>query len=63
VPRVRLRVHWSVTSTGRGADDVENAVSSISACWIVFFAELLPSNAMIKSVTLSCLAIENEGTI
>jgi hypothetical protein len=27
VPRVRLRVHWSVTNAGRGADDIENTVS------------------------------------
>jgi hypothetical protein len=30
VSRVRLRVHWSVTSTGRDADDIENTASSIT---------------------------------
>jgi hypothetical protein len=49
VSRVRLQVHWSVTSTGRGADDIENIASSIVACWTVF-TELLPGNALIKSV-------------
>jgi hypothetical protein len=29
--RVRLRVHWSLTSTGRGANDIENTASSIVA--------------------------------
>jgi hypothetical protein len=50
VSHVTLRVHWSVTSTGRGADDIENTASSIIACSTVF-TELLPSNALIKSVT------------
>jgi hypothetical protein len=49
--RVILRVHWSVTNTGRGADDIENTASSIVACWAVF-TELLPGNALIKSVAL-----------
>jgi hypothetical protein len=51
VPRIRLRVHWSVSSAGRGADDIENTVSSIVPCWTLF-TELLPSNALIKSVTI-----------
>jgi hypothetical protein len=49
VSRVRLRVHWSVSSTGRGADDIENTASSIFACWTVF-TEMLPGNALLKSV-------------
>jgi hypothetical protein len=48
---VRLRVHWSVTSYGSGADEREVAASSIVACWTVF-TELLPGNALIKSVTI-----------
>jgi hypothetical protein len=51
MPRVRLRVHWSITSTGRGADDIENTASFIIACWTVF-TEPLPGNALIKSATL-----------
>jgi hypothetical protein len=35
----------------RGADDIENTASSIVACWTVF-TELLPGNALIKSVTI-----------
>jgi hypothetical protein len=31
--------------------DTENTVSSIVACWTVF-RELLPGNALIKSITL-----------
>jgi hypothetical protein len=34
-----------------GADDIENTASSIVACWIVFI-ELLPGNALKKSVTI-----------
>jgi hypothetical protein len=49
VLRVRLWVHWSVTSTGRGADDTENTASSIVACWAVF-TELLSGNALMKLV-------------
>jgi hypothetical protein len=48
VSRFRLRVHWSVSSTGRGADDIENTASSIVACWTVF-TELFSGNALIKS--------------
>jgi hypothetical protein len=51
VSRVRVRVHWSVSSSGRGADDIENTASSIVACWTVITA-LLPLNALIKSVTI-----------
>jgi hypothetical protein len=57
---VRLRVHWSITITRRGADDIENAASSIVACWTTFTGLLL-GNALIKSVTTfspyeACLA-------
>jgi hypothetical protein len=31
VSRVTLRIHWSVTSAGRGADDIESTASSIVA--------------------------------
>jgi hypothetical protein len=51
VSRVRLRVHWSVTSTGSGADDIEYTASSIVACWAVL-TQLFPANALIKSVTI-----------
>jgi hypothetical protein len=53
VSRVRLRVHWYVISTWYGANDIENKASSIDACWTVF-TELLPDNALIKSVTICC---------
>jgi hypothetical protein len=51
VSHVRLRVHWSVTSSGRGVDNIENTTSSIVTCWTVF-TELLPGNELIKSVTI-----------
>jgi hypothetical protein len=50
VSRVRLLVDLSVSSIGRGADDIENTASSNVACWTVF-TELLPGNVLIKSVT------------
>jgi hypothetical protein len=49
VSRVKLRVHWSVTSTGCGADDIENTAASIVSCLAVF-TELLPGNTLIKSM-------------
>jgi hypothetical protein len=52
VLHIRLRVHWPVTSTGRGPDDIENTASSVVACWTVF-TELLAGNTLIKSVTIS----------
>jgi hypothetical protein len=55
VSRVRLRVHWSVTSTERGADNIENTASSIVACWTVF-TELLPGKSLIKRVTINSVA-------
>jgi hypothetical protein len=54
VSRVRLRVHWSVTSTGCNADGIENTASSIVACWTMI-TELLPGNALNKSVTILCI--------
>jgi hypothetical protein len=51
VSHVRLQVDWSVSSTGCGADDIENTASSIVACWTVF-TELLPGNSLTKSVTI-----------
>jgi hypothetical protein len=48
---LRLRVYWSVSRAGRCADDIENTASSIVAGRTVF-TELLPANALIKSVTL-----------
>jgi hypothetical protein len=38
-----------------GADGIENTASSIVACWTVFI-ELLPGNALIKSITVFRLA-------
>jgi hypothetical protein len=49
--RFTLRVDWSVNSTGRGADDMENTASSVVACWTVF-TELLPGSTLIRSVTI-----------
>jgi hypothetical protein len=51
VSRVSLQVYWFVISTGRGADDIENTASSTIAFWAVV-TELLPGNALIKSVTV-----------
>jgi hypothetical protein len=47
---IRLRLYWSVTSIGHGADDIESPTSSIVACWTLF-TEPLPGNVQIKSVT------------
>jgi hypothetical protein len=49
--RVWLRDHWSVASTGRGANVIENSASSIITCWTVF-TEPLPGKTLIKSVTV-----------
>jgi hypothetical protein len=54
VSRVRLRVHWSITIIGRGADAIQNTASSTVACWTMF-TELLPGNALIKSVSIFCV--------
>jgi hypothetical protein len=62
VSHVRLRVHWSVTSSGRGADVIESTASSTVAYWTVF-TEPLPRNASIKSVTImNYSAITNSHT-
>jgi hypothetical protein len=47
----KTRVTCQTASNERGADDIENTASSIFACWTVF-KELLPGNALIKSVTV-----------
>jgi hypothetical protein len=44
-------LHNPVIPPQLGADDIENTASSIVACWTVF-TELLPGNALIKSVTI-----------
>jgi hypothetical protein len=49
--RVRLRVNLCVTSTGCGADDIENTTSAIVVRRTVF-TELMPGNALIKFVTI-----------
>jgi hypothetical protein len=56
--RVRPPVHWSVTRTGHGADDIRNTASSIVACWAVF-TEPLSGNDLIKSVTTLCHKFRN----
>jgi hypothetical protein len=48
-PSLRNGLHNSVVPPLLGADDIESTASSIVACWIVF-TELLPGNALIKSV-------------
>jgi hypothetical protein len=48
---LRNWLHNPVVPPLLGADDIENIVSSIVACWTVF-TELLPGNALIKSVTI-----------
>jgi hypothetical protein len=50
-PLFRTRLHNAVVPLLLGADDIENTASSIVACWTVF-TELLPGNALIKSVRL-----------
>jgi hypothetical protein len=47
---------WDLTA------DTENTASSIVACWFVF-TELLPGNALIKSVTLLKLSLKIERKI
>jgi hypothetical protein len=50
-PLLRNGLHNAVVPSLLGADDTENTASPIGACWTVF-TELLPSNALIKSVTM-----------
>jgi hypothetical protein len=50
-PLLRNGLHNPVVPPLLGADDIENTVSSIVAYWTVF-TELLPGNALIKSVTI-----------
>jgi hypothetical protein len=50
-PLLRNGLHNPVVSPLLGADDIENTASSVVACWAVF-TELLPGNALIKSVTI-----------
>jgi hypothetical protein len=57
VSRVRLRVHWSVSSAERGADDIENTASYVVAGWTVF-TELLPGNAVINSIAIVLIRLE-----
>jgi hypothetical protein len=62
VSRVRLRIHWSVTSIRYGMEDMENTASYIVACWTVF-TELLPGNALIKfyySIILSYMPVSRK---
>jgi hypothetical protein len=44
-------LHNPVVPPLLGVDDIEIRASSVIACWAVF-TELLPGNALIKSVTL-----------
>jgi hypothetical protein len=50
-PLLRNGLHNPVIPPLLGADDIENIASSVVACWTVF-TELLPGNALIKSVTV-----------
>jgi hypothetical protein len=50
-PLLRNGLHNPVVPPLLGADDIENTASFIVACWAVFI-ELLPGNALIKSVTI-----------
>jgi hypothetical protein len=49
-------------SAGRGAEGIENTASSIVASWTVF-TELLPDNALIKSVTIYSFSILSKLTL
>jgi hypothetical protein len=55
-PLLRNGLHNPGVTPLLGADDIENIASSIVACWTVF-TELLPVNALIKSVTLLLLLL------
>jgi hypothetical protein len=48
---LRNELHNPIVPVLLGADDVVNTASSVVACWTVF-TELLPGNALIKSVTI-----------
>jgi hypothetical protein len=48
---LRNGLHNPVVPPLLGEDDIENIASSIFACWTVF-TELLPGNALIKSVAV-----------
>jgi hypothetical protein len=48
---LRNGLHNPVVPPLLGADDKENTASSIVVCWTMF-TELLPDNALIKSVTV-----------
>jgi hypothetical protein len=50
-PLLTNGLHNPVVPPLVGAQDIENTVSSIVSCWTVF-RELLPGNALIKSVTM-----------
>jgi Na+/citrate or Na+/malate symporter len=52
-PLVRNGTHNPVVPPLLGAGDIEKTASSIIASWTVF-TELLPGNALIKSVTVFC---------
>jgi hypothetical protein len=50
-PLLRNGLHNPVVPLLLGADNIENTASSNVACWTVF-TELLPGNALFKSVTI-----------
>jgi hypothetical protein len=50
-PLLRNTLHKPIVSLLLGADDIESTASYIVECWTVF-TELLPGNALIKSVTV-----------
>jgi hypothetical protein len=55
-PLPRNGLHNPVVPPLLGADDIENTASSIGACRTVF-TELLPGNALKKSVSICYLPI------
>jgi hypothetical protein len=55
-PLLRNGLHNPVVPPLFGVDDIENTAPSIVACWTVF-TELLPGNALIKSVTIHILHV------
>jgi hypothetical protein len=56
-PLLRNGLHITVVPPLFGAGDIENTASSIVACWTVF-TQLLPGNALIKTVTVLLFMLE-----
>jgi hypothetical protein len=56
---LRNGLHNPIVPPLLGADDIELTASSIVACWTVL-TELLPGNALIKSVIVVCWTVLTE---